>query len=86
MINIIYEEENNRAVALCEGKIIGECDYIQSENSWNIVHTEVNENYKGQGIARQLVNCIMEQAKKNNVKIEASCSYAQKVIEKSLGK
>jgi predicted GNAT family acetyltransferase len=78
MVKIEFDEKNNRTIALDDNKIIGECDYIVSEDGWNIVHTEVEETYKGQGIARQLVNCVLENAR---VKVKADCSYARRVIE-----
>ena len=78
MVKIEFDEKNNRTIALDDNKIIGECDYIVSEDGWNIVHTEVEETYKGQGIARELVNCVLEKAK---VKVKADCSYAKRIIE-----
>lgn len=82
MIEIIFEKEKNRAIALDGATQIGECDYIESENTWNITHTEVDNHYQGQGIARKLVECIIENAKKENKKLIAECSYAKKVLEK----
>ena len=82
MIEIIFEKEKNRAIALNGAIQIGECDYIESENTWNITHTEVDNHYQGQGIARKLVECIIENAKKENKKLIAECSYAKKVLEK----
>ena len=49
---------------------------------WNIVHTEVDSLYQGQGIARKLVECIISMAKSQNKKLIADCSYAKKVMEK----
>ena len=82
MIEIIFEKENNRAVAYDNTIQIGECDFIETEDYWNITHTEVNGNYQGQGIARKLVECIIETAKKENKKLISECSYAKKILEK----
>lgn len=83
MIEIIFEKENNRAVAYDNTILVGECDFLGTENYWNIIHTEVNNAYQGQGIARKLVECIIENAKKENKKLIAECSYAKKILEKS---
>lgn len=80
MIKISFEE--NKSVAYDEDKQIGECDFIEKENTWNIVHTEVDEAYQGQGIARKLVECVIENAKKCNKKLIANCSYARIVLER----
>lgn len=82
MINIVFEKENNRVLALENDKKIGECDFTENKNIWNIVHTEVDKNYQGQGIARKLVEKVVEEADKNSKDISASCSYAKKIIEK----
>jgi len=81
MIRIEFDIMNNKSVAYDENNIVGICEYIVQEDTWNIVHTEVNKNYQGQGIARRLVECIIEEAKKNNKKLIADCSYAAKVIK-----
>lgn len=80
MIKINFE--NDRVIAYNEDKRIGECDFVEKEGTWNIVHTEVDKNYQGQGIARKLVECVIENAKKFNKKIIADCSYAKMVLER----
>ena len=81
MIEIKFDENNNKSIAYDNNIQIGECDYIETEETWNIVHTEVDSSYQGQGIARKLVECIIENAVKYNKKLIAECSYAKKVIE-----
>ena len=81
MIEIKFDENNNKSIAYDNNIQIGECDYIEAGETWNIVHTEVNNSYQGQGIARKLVECIIENAEKHNKKLIAECSYAKKVIE-----
>ena len=79
MIEIRFEK--TKSVAYDDNKKIGECVFLETENTWNIVHTEVSSNYQGQGIARKLVESIIENGKKLNKKIVADCSYAKKIIE-----
>ena len=81
MIRIEFDTKNNKSIAFDEKKIVGVCEYIAKENTWNIVHTEIDKNYQGQGIAKKLVECVIEEAKKNNKKLIADCSYAAKVIK-----
>lgn len=81
MIEIKFDESKKQSVAYDNNIQIGECDYIETEGTWNIIHTEVNNSYQGQGIARKLVECIIENAQKNNKELRANCSYAKKVIE-----
>ena len=82
MIEIKFEKENNKAVAYDNNKKIGECEFEVNENVWNIIHTEVNSNYQGKGIAKNLVKCVIKYAHKNNIVLTSSCSYAKKILEK----
>ena len=81
MMNIKFIKSENRAVLYDEKNEIGECKFEEMENTWNIVHTGVDSKYQGQGIAKKLVKCIMENSKKCNKNIIAECSYAKKIIE-----
>ena len=67
MIKIKFEE--NKSVACDDDKKIGECDFIEENDTWNIIHTEVDNTYQGQGIAKKLVECVIENAKKQNKNI-----------------
>lgn len=82
MIEIRFEKEKNRSAAYDNDIKIGECDYIVENNVINIIHTGVNSHYQGQGIARKLVDCIIENAKVLNMDVTAECSYAKKILDK----
>ena len=81
MINIILNKNENRAIALDKEVKIGECVYEENNNIIIIVHTGVESDYQGQGIARRLVNLVIDYSKKENKKVIATCSYAKKVLE-----
>ena len=81
MIKIEFLKEEHKAVIYDENNKIGECDFIESENTWNIIHTEVDAKYQGQGLARKLVECIIENSKKYDKNLIANCSYAKRLIE-----
>ena len=84
-IKIKFDISNNRAIALHNNVEIGVCEFIDMNECWNIVHTEVNSSYQGQGIARKLVERVIESANINNKKIVADCSYARKIINNKGG-
>lgn len=81
MIEIKFDKNNNKSIAYDNDIKIGECEFIELEEVWNIIHTEVSKLYQGQGIARRLVESIAENAKQYNKSLIAECSYAKKVIE-----
>lgn len=82
MIEIKFEKENNKAVAYDNKTTIGECVFIEDGEYWNIVHTEVGSLYQGQGIAKELVELLIEKAELFNKKLIADCSYAKRIIER----
>ena len=82
MVEIKFELEQNRAIAIENDNIIGQCVYIENDNTWNIITTKVSDLYQGQGIARKLVDCVIDKALENNLKVIADCSYADKILEK----
>ena len=81
MIKIVFDKDNNKSIAYDGNLKVGECDYIEENDVWNILHTEVSTSHQGQGIARKLVDCVIENAKIYNIKVVADCSYANKVLE-----
>ena len=82
MIKIVFKEKEKRSIAYDLDKQIGECDFEETNDTWNITHTEVDSTYQGQGIAKKLVENVIQNAQKLNKKLEATCSYAKKLIEK----
>ena len=82
MVEIKFEKENNKSVAYDNNTKIGECVFIEDGEYWNIVHTEVSSLYQGQGIAKKLVEKVIENAKIYDKKLIADCSYAKRIIER----
>ena len=83
MIKIVFKREEKRSIAYDSDKQIGKCDFEEINDTWNITHTEVDSAYQGQGIAKKLVENIIQNAKILNKNLEATCSYARKIIERN---
>ena len=80
-IRIVFEEENRQAVVYDGDKQIGECQYnVDRTGKWVIMHTGVRHEYNGRGIAKRLVEKIIEAARERGVKIVPVCSYAQRMM------
>ena len=78
------KKEKDKIIVLDNNIKIGECQFIIDNDKLNIIHTYVDEKYRGKDIAQQLVNCVIEEAKKNNKKIVADCSYAKNILMKKV--
>ena len=81
MPEIIFDRNKNKSIAYDNNIKIGECDFTEKQDTWNITHTEVDNKYQGQGIAKKLVECVVENAKNSNKKLIADCLYAKRLIE-----
>ena len=79
-VSVVFEEEANRSAAYKDGEQVGECVYSPSGETWSITHTGVRPAYGGQGIAKKLVEKVIEEARARKVKILPLCSYAQKMM------
>ena len=80
-IRIIFEESEQQSAAYDGDRMIGECQYsIDRTGKWVIVHTGVRPEYNGRGIAKRLVECIIEAARERGTKIIPVCSYAQRMM------
>ena len=75
--------EENRIYLEKEGKLLAEITFEkQDENTYVIDHTFVDESLRGQGIASKLVEKAVEEIKKKNGIVKATCSYAKSWLEK----
>lgn len=80
-IRIVFEEAERQAIAYDGNKPIGECQYnIDRTGKWIIMHTGVRHEYNGRGIAKRLVEKIIEAARERGTKIIPVCSYAQRMM------
>ena len=83
MEEVKIEVKGNKSVALLGNNEIGVCEFKDSDEGWVIFHTEVNPNYKGQGIAKRLLDAIVNEARNRKIKIIPECSYAKKVMNRN---
>lgn len=75
MIEIKFIKEENRVAAFDGDKEIGECTFYKSTGIWIVDHTRVDDSYRGQKIARRLVDELAKNARLEGVKMDATCSY-----------
>ncbi|MCR5280071.1 MAG: (4Fe-4S)-binding protein [Lachnospiraceae bacterium] len=80
-VSVSFDEENCKSIAVCNGRTVGECDFVKSGSGWNIYHTEVNPEFGGRQIAKRLVFSVVEQAERLGVRIIPTCSYAAKILK-----
>ena len=76
--------EGNRIYMTDEsGSMIAEITFPETADGvYTIDHTFVDESLRGQGIASKLVQAAVDEIEKRGGKVEATCSYAVRWLEK----
>ncbi|MCM3125261.1 GNAT family N-acetyltransferase [Mesobacillus sp. AQ2] len=79
-----FSEEDGRFVAKdADGLEVGEVTFTRDGDDFLVVnHTGVDPDYRGKGIAEELVRHVAEKAKNEGLKIDPVCSYAKKELER----
>ncbi len=82
-----FIHETNRIYTKDEaGNVIAEITFPQTAPGvYTIDHTLVDPCLQGQGIAGQLVQAAVEEIGRRGGKVEATCSYAVRWLEKQQG-
>ncbi|MFO3665723.1 MULTISPECIES: GNAT family N-acetyltransferase [unclassified Anaerococcus] len=79
---IRFDEDQLKALAFDGDDQVGYCEVEEKiDSTWAITHTVVDEEYRGQGIAEDLIDKVCEQARGNYKKILPICSYAVKKFD-----
>ena len=82
-IHYAYEPQANRIVATTDkGQEVGMIEYTVNQDYWNAKHTWGDQDFRGNNIARNLVNMLAETARAEGVRIFPTCPYAKHVMEK----
>ena len=83
-INYAHNPAQKEILAKNEaGDIAGEIKYRRNHNLWTITHTGVRPEYRGGDIASTLVRLVVEAAREADVKLNATCPYAVKVLDRT---
>ncbi|AMC93780.1 GNAT family acetyltransferase [Erysipelothrix larvae] len=75
--------EKTRIVLFDDAREIGEITWIEGEGVITIDHTFVNPDYRGQGLAKDLLDASVEMARAKGLKIIPQCPYVKREFEKS---
>ncbi len=67
---------------LADGTLVGMAVYTAREDAIVFTHTEVPEQYEGQGIAAQLVRFALDSVRARNLRVIALCPYVRAFLRK----
>lgn len=73
---------DDRFILMDEDNEAGFIEYSLNNNDLTIHHTEVDEAYAGQQLAKKLVMSVVDHAREKNYKIIPLCPYAHRVLHR----
>lgn len=78
------EEGSKGSFAISEeNKTIAAMTYSKAGDDKIIIdHTEVSEDYKGQGLGKKLLLAVVDYVRENSIKVIPLCPYAKSVFDK----
>ena len=71
-----YITERHRIYVVEGGEEVGEVTFPERDGVYVINHTYVDDRYRGQGIASELVRMAVEEIESRGGQFKATCSYA----------
>lgn len=82
-----HDPDRTRVEAVLEsGEVPGFSEYdTPAEGVYRFFHTEVDEQYAGQGIAGQIAEGVMDFVRSQGARIDPTCSYIRKHMQKNPG-
>lgn len=79
-----FEVYDNKIIAKQNQTYVGEVFFNKvNNNHYNIIKVYVLEEFRGNGIALQLMEELVKHAKQNNLKLTPICSYAVHFFNKN---
>lgn len=79
---VTRNEERNRYEITVDGEVAGFIDFRQGEGYMDFLHTEVKENFSGQGLASQLTKAAVSDAVSTGAMVKPTCSYVATWFQK----
>ena len=81
-----YITYRNKIAAIADGEEVGEVTFPEREKGVCVInHTYVDDRFRGQRIASELVRRAVEEIERRGCKVEATCSYAMLWLARNRG-
>ncbi len=80
-----YITEKHRIFVVDNSEEIGEVTFPERDGVYVINHTYVDDRYRGQGVASELVRRAVEEIEGRGGRMEATCSYAALWLARNRG-
>jgi predicted GNAT family acetyltransferase len=79
---ILDAEHGHRYEARIDGELAGFIDYRVHGRRIALIHTEVLPAHQGKGIGQRLASFALEDARRRDLRVVASCPYVRSYVER----
>lgn len=80
---ITHEPENNRFIITINGKTAGFAAYEPQPGNRDFNHTVIDENFRGQGLSRPLIQTALDDTRAEGLTIAPTCSAIEHFVSKN---
>lgn len=81
--NVTHDAENNRYVVQFHDGDEGELVYQRQGDTLNLVHSQVPDNRRGEGLGARLMESALTQIEADKLKVTPVCRYTQHYIARN---
>jgi len=80
--NLRRNAAQNRFEIEADGQLAGFIDYRERDGVLDLVHTQVEPAFEGQGLASKLAQFALDEARRSGSKVAPSCSYVARWMDR----
>lgn len=81
--SVTHNEAAHRYVISVDGVEAGFTEYVQAGDVLDFNHTEVYDQFQGQGLSKPLIKAALDDVRENGKTIKATCSAVEHFIRKN---
>ncbi|AZA12842.1 GNAT family N-acetyltransferase [Corynebacterium choanae] len=82
-ITVSFDEQQHRYYLSVDDKAAAYVQFVAEDGVWDLQHTVVDPSFRGQGLSKQLIAAVLEEARAKSVKVKPTCSAVAGFIEKN---
>jgi predicted GNAT family acetyltransferase len=82
-ISVVKNNELNRFEIYFDGELAGFVEFKVSNQKISYTHTEIDPEFGGKGLGRQLIKEALDEALEQNLEVAPYCSFVSAYIKKN---
>jgi uncharacterized protein len=82
---VIDARSKSRYELFVDDALAGFADYELGADRIAVLHVEVDQNFEGHGLGRELVDAVLEDARRRGLFVLPRCPFTRKVIAENQG-